>query len=145
MPVDFEAGGSWWELLAAAGFDAKQRTVVASTGVSMYLTKETIVDTLRQIATLAPASTLAMTFMLTMEMIDPDERPQLQRVHSAARAAGTPFVSFFRPPEMLALAREAGFKECRHVSTADLTRRYFSARTDGLAPARGEEFLVAST
>lgn len=33
-----------------------------------------------------------------------------------ARANGTPFISFFTPPEMLALAREAGFREVRHVS-----------------------------
>src|SRR5204862_512378 len=36
VPVDFEAGWSWWERLATAGFDAGQPAVVASTGVSMY-------------------------------------------------------------------------------------------------------------
>ena len=49
VPVDFEAGGSWWERLAAAGFDAGQPAVVASTGVSMYLTKEAIMATLHQV------------------------------------------------------------------------------------------------
>jgi O-methyltransferase involved in polyketide biosynthesis len=34
VPVDFEAGGSWWERLKTAGFDAGQPAVVASTGVS---------------------------------------------------------------------------------------------------------------
>ena len=47
MPVDFEAGGSWWEMLEAAGFDAGQPAVVASTGVSMYLTKDAIAATFR--------------------------------------------------------------------------------------------------
>src|SRR5205823_14012351 len=37
VPVDFEAGEAWWQRLAAAGFDTGQPTVVASTGVSMYL------------------------------------------------------------------------------------------------------------
>jgi methyltransferase (TIGR00027 family) len=40
VPVDFEAGGSWWDQLAAAGFDPGRPAVVVSTGVSMYLTKE---------------------------------------------------------------------------------------------------------
>ena len=47
VPVDFEAGDAWWETLAAAGFDAGQPAVVASTGVSMYLTREAIAATLR--------------------------------------------------------------------------------------------------
>lgn len=53
VPVDFEAGWSWWERLASAGFDAGQPAVVASTGVTMYLTRDAIAATLRQIAALA--------------------------------------------------------------------------------------------
>ncbi|HEX2686632.1 MAG TPA: class I SAM-dependent methyltransferase [Kofleriaceae bacterium] len=54
VPVDFEAGASWWERLVDAGFDAAQPAVVVSTGVTMYLTKEAIAATLRQVALLAP-------------------------------------------------------------------------------------------
>jgi methyltransferase (TIGR00027 family) len=145
VPVDFEAAASWWGRLAAAGFDASRPAVVASTGVTLYLTKDAIAATLRQIATLAPGSTLAMTFILPLELLDPDDRPQRQAVQKSARAAGTPFVSFFSPPEMLALARNAGFTQAQHVSTADLIQRYFTGRTDGLRPSSGEAFLVATT
>ena len=62
-----------------------------------------------------------------------------------ARAAGTPFISFFSPLEMLALAREAGFRKAQHVSAAGLTQRYFAGRTDGLRPSSSEELLVATT
>src|SRR5579864_8659049 len=54
VPVDFEAGVSWLERLGAAGFDASRPAVVASAGVAMYLTKDAIAATLRQVATLAP-------------------------------------------------------------------------------------------
>jgi methyltransferase (TIGR00027 family) len=145
VSVDFEAGQSWWEKLATARFDAGQPSVVASTGVSMYLTRDANLATLRQIAALAPGSTLAMTFILPLELIDPEERPQHEEVYKRARAAGTPFLSFFSPSEMLALAQEAGFSKTRHVSTADLTQRYFTGRADGLQPATGEAFLVATT
>jgi methyltransferase (TIGR00027 family) len=145
VPVDFEAAASWWGRLAAAGFDASRPAVVASTGVTLYLTKDAIAATLRQIATLAPGSTLAMTFILPLELLDPDDRPQQQAVQKSARAAGTPFVSFFSPPEMLALARDAGFTQAQHVSTADLIQCYFTGRTDGLRPSSGEAFLVATT
>jgi methyltransferase (TIGR00027 family) len=146
VPVDFEAGDAWWERLAEARFDASQPAVVASTGVSMYLTKDAIAATLRQVAALAPCSTLAMTFLLPLELADPEVRPGLELAEKGARASGTPFISFFTTPEMLTLAREAGFREVQHVSAAALTQRYFASRTDGLRPPNNaEELLVANT
>ena len=146
VPVDFEAGDTWWERLAVSGFDARRPAVVASTGVSMYLTRDAIMATLRQVAALAPGSTLAMTFMLPLEMADPEVRPGILRAAEGARASGTPFISFFTPAQMLALGREAGFRAVEHVSAADLARRYFAGRTDGLRPPdNSEELLVATT
>jgi methyltransferase (TIGR00027 family) len=144
VPVDFEAGDAWWQRLLAAGFHPGQPAVFSSTGVSMYLTKDAIATTLRQIARLAPGSTLAMTFILPLELADPEERAGLEAAERGARASGTPFISFFTPTEMLALARGAGFREVQHVSGATLTQRYFADRTDGLRPG-SEELLLATT
>jgi methyltransferase (TIGR00027 family) len=146
VPVDFETSGAWWRGLVAAGFDPARPAVVASVGVSMYLSGQAILATLRQVAALAPGSTFVMTFLLPLDMADPEDRPGLEMGEKGARASGTPFISFFRPSEMLALAREAGFKQVRHVSAADLARRYFAGRTDGLRPPNNaEEVLVAAT
>ena len=145
VPVDFEAGESWLERLKAVGFDANQPAVVASTGVSLYLTKEAIAATLRQIATLAPGSTLAMTFILPREFSDPEELPGRDAAERGARASGTPFISFFAPAEMLELAREAGFQGVQHVAAATLAQRYFAGRGDGLRPGSSEALLVATT
>jgi methyltransferase (TIGR00027 family) len=145
VPVDFEAQESWWKQLLAAGFDAAQPAVIGCAGVSMYLTREALAATLRQVAALAPGSTLAMTFLLPLDLMEPDDRPGFQLAAKGAKASGTPFVSFFSPSEMLALARESGFKAARHVSPADLTERYFKGRSDGLRLSSGEEFLLAET
>ncbi|GAB2894375.1 class I SAM-dependent methyltransferase [Paralcaligenes ginsengisoli] len=146
VPVDFEAGEAWRDGLVTAGFDDSKPAIVVSTGVSMYLTKEANTATLRQVAAFAPGSTLAMTFLLPLDMADPEVRPGLEMAEKGARASGTPFLSFFTPPEILALAHAAGFREARHVSAADLTQRYFLGRTDGLHPPNNaEELLVAST
>jgi methyltransferase (TIGR00027 family) len=146
VPVDFEAGAPWWERLTTAGFDAAAPAILASTGVSMYLTKDANAATLRQLAELARGSTLVMSFLLPLHLADPDVRPGLEQAEKGARTSGTPFISFFTPAEMLALAREAGFSEVEHVSAAMLARRYFSGRTDGLRPPNNaEELLVATT
>jgi len=146
VPVDFEAGESWWDQLAAAGFDSGKPAVVVSTGVSMYLTNEANAATLRRVAALAKGSTFAMTFLLPLELADPEVRPGLEMAAKGARASGTPFISFFTPAEIVALAREEGFAQARHVSADDLARRYFAGRADGLRPPNNaEELLVANT
>lgn len=146
VSVDFEAGDPWWERLVVSGFDSGRPAVVASTGVSMYLTRDAIAATLRQVAVLAPGSMLVMSFMLPIELADPEVRPGIERAAAGARANGTPFISFFTPTEMLTLAREAGFREVQHVSAAALAQRYFAGRTDGLRPPNNsEELLVAAT
>jgi methyltransferase (TIGR00027 family) len=145
VAVDFGASESWWTQLTAAGFDASQPAVVACAGVSMYLTRDAIAATLRQIAALAPGATFAMTFLLPLELMEPDVRSGFQLAEKGARASGTPFISFFAPSEILSVAHQAGFKEVRHVSAADLNDRYFKGRSDGLRVSGGEEFLVAAT
>lgn len=144
VPVDFETGDDWRQGLAAAGFSAERPAILAAAGVSMYLTMEAIAALLRQAAAFAPGSTLAMTFLLPLALADPEIRPWLQRAEAGARASGTPFISFFTPAQMLALARDAGFKDARHVSAAALAQRYFAGRKDGLRPPdNSEELLVA--
>lgn len=145
VPFDFEAGGSWLERLADAGFDPGQRAVVVSTGVSMYLTKDATSATLRRVAGLAPGSTFAMTFLLPAEHVDDADRAGLRASEEGARTSGTPFISFYTPREMLALAREAGFRDARHVSGASHAERYFAGRADGLRPSSGEDVLLATT
>lgn len=145
VPVDFEAGDAWWERLRSSGFDPGQAAVVASTGVSMYLSRDAVASTMRRIAALVPGSTLAMTFLLPFDQADEAIRPGLERAAKGARDSGTPFISFFTPAQILTLAREVGFKEARHVSAAALTERYFAGRPDGLRPpGGGEEILVAT-
>ena len=67
--------------------------VVASLGVSMYLTREANLATLRQLAALAPGSTLVMTFQPPLDRLEPaavkvlHAAPQSLRVPSCATGA----------------------------------------------------------
>ncbi len=145
VPADFEVTGSWWRELAAGGFDRDRPAVVASTGVSMYLTKDATMATLRQLAALAPGSTLAMTFLLPPDLLDVADRSGLQASTKGAQTSGTPFVSFYPPDEMLAMVSQAGFSDVRHVSGAALGDRYLAGRSDGLRPSTGEDFVIGTT
>lgn len=145
VPVDFESGSPWWEALVEAGFDSRKPAVVASTGVSMYLTGEAIIATLRQVAALAPGSTFAMEFLLPLELTGSEDRAGHQASSRGARRSGSPFLSFFTPQQMLSMASEARFRDVEYVSAAALNERYFSGRADGLQTSSAEAMLVATT
>jgi len=142
VPVDFEARGSWWNRTSRAGFDLGQSAVVACTGDSMCLTRDTVAATLHQVAALAPGSTAAMTCIGPMACADPEERPGCE---AAGRASGTPFISFVSGPEIVTLVHSTGYETDRHVSTAELAARYFADRTDGLRLSKSEAILLATT
>ena len=144
VPFNFE-DGDWHRKLAAAGLDPGLPAVVASTGVSMYLTKEANAATLRQLAKFAPGTTLVMSFLLPAGLLAEEDREGLAISQRGAAASGTPFRSLFSPPVMMALAREAGFTDVRHVSSADQNARYFAGRADGLRSSAGEDLLIATT
>ena len=87
-----------------------------------------------------------MTFLLPGELIvDEDDRRGLEVSARGAAASGTPFVSFYAPERLVALARAAGFRDARHVPSSALADRYFADRADGLRPSTGEDVLLATT
>ncbi|MCX6519148.1 MAG: class I SAM-dependent methyltransferase [Actinobacteria bacterium] len=144
VPVDFESGASWRDALDGAGFDAARPAVVTSSGVAVYLTRETVVATLRDVAALAEGTTLAMSFMVPFELLDADELPALQGAARGAQAGGTPWLSFFTPADIVDLARSAGFRDVRHVDPTELSARWFADRPDGLRPSGAEHLLLAT-
>ena len=145
IPVDFESDEDWWQALLQHGLDTQITTVVSSSGVSMYITKSATVAMLHQLASLAPGSVVIMTFMLPFELVDEADRPGLEAAARGANASGTPWVSFYAPEEIVALANDAGFAHAETVSTAELAERYLHGRADGLNAGGGEAILVART
>jgi methyltransferase (TIGR00027 family) len=145
VPVDFEAGEPWPERLAAAGFDRSAPALVSSLGVAVYLTEAGVAATLRAVAALAPGSTLVLSYMLPLDRVAPEEQPTLRGGAQGASAKGTPWITFFEPPAIEALALAAGFTDVRHVSPDDLAARYFAGRADGLRPSSAEHIVIATT
>jgi O-methyltransferase involved in polyketide biosynthesis len=111
----------------------------------MYLTRDATIEMLHYVAGLAAGSTLAMTFMVPFEMLDDDDRGGVEMAAAGARRSGTPWVSFYRPEEILVLAYKAGFQETTHVPAKEVADRYIEGRIQGLRSSNGEDFLLART
>ncbi|MGW6442862.1 class I SAM-dependent methyltransferase [Lentzea sp. NPDC055074] len=144
VPVDFEANDDWWERLQAAGFDASRPAVVSWLGVTMYLTEEATAATLERVASLPSGSSLVLTFFRHLEDLLPEDVQIRRASREGNRRAGTPFIGFYKPDQIVELARQAGFTGFEYVSAADLAERYFAGRTDGLRPYSGEEALITT-
>jgi methyltransferase (TIGR00027 family) len=64
VPADFEKD-DWLACLAAAGFDPGERTLFLWEGVTMYLDRAAVEETLRKIASTAPGSVVAFDYFTT--------------------------------------------------------------------------------
>jgi len=64
VPADFEKE-DWLASLTAAGFDPGERTLFLWEGVTMYLDREAVEDTLRKIASTAHGSVVAFDYFTT--------------------------------------------------------------------------------
>ncbi|MBC9797878.1 class I SAM-dependent methyltransferase [Sinomicrobium weinanense] len=143
VPVDFETS-SWWNELLNKNFDISQKAFVSCTGVTLYLTKEAIMDTLEKMTLLVSGSVIAIAFYLPLDQLDEEDQPMQEIANKGAEASGTPFLSFLSINEVVKLAEDIGLKGLQIISTKDMTEMYFKDRKDNLLPASGEYFLVAS-
>ncbi|MCL1666856.1 class I SAM-dependent methyltransferase [Elizabethkingia ursingii] len=142
VSVNFEKS-SWWEQLLKSGFNIHNPTVIACTGVTLYLTRAAIIETLNHMASLATGSVVAISFYLPIELLEKEDQPMQEMANKGAQQAGTPFISFFSPEEIIAIAKESGLNNTTFISTQDMRDLYFKNRIDGLSPASGEVFLLA--
>jgi len=143
VPVNFERQDLAAEL-ARAGLDSSAPTFFSWLGVTMYLTREPIRDTLRFVVG-AMGSTGGIAF-------DYAEPPRWYRPLQAmgywfmarrVARAGEPFRSLLKPPEVAAELGALGFATVADLGAAELNRRYFQARADGLR-MRGRGHVVVA-
>jgi len=130
LAVDSLAGS-----LAAAGFSAAAPAVVSWLGVTMYLTREAITQTLSAIAGFAAGTELIADYMLPEDMRDEPGALYGALVAQASAEWGEPWLSVFAPDELSELARERGFAAVRHVRQRDTIPAGLWTRSDSLRPA----------
>ena len=145
VPVDFETD-SWWDRLLANGFDPKQPAVPGVTGC-LYVSHQG-----RDVGHVA-SNRHAVTRSHIGDDVHASGGTRGPRgaagaplaTDAAAQASGTPFISYYTPEQIVALARDAGLSTVQTVTAEDYTQRYFADRADGLLLFTTEELLVATT
>ncbi|MEV5837041.1 SAM-dependent methyltransferase [Nocardia sp. NPDC052112] len=122
-PVDFEsqtlAAG-----LAAAGFDRSRPAVFIWLGVVMYLTRDTILDTLRFVAGQTPPVRLVFDYLYPASAALPGEVDQRTARADRVAAIGEPWLSFFTADEIANVLRETGFSQVDDRDAPNLIAGY---------------------
>jgi methyltransferase (TIGR00027 family) len=132
-PCDFETA-QLDKALRDAGFNERAPSVFLWLGVTPYLTREAVVDTLALISRLPGPSEVVFDYANPPESIaDPD----LRRVHEtlAARVAeaGESFRCYFDTIDLHAILRGFGFAEIDDLGPREIAAQFFPSRA---SPAR---------
>lgn len=131
------------EALLAAGWKREEPSFVSWLGVSMYLTKHAVTETLRWAAGLAAGSELVLTYM---------DRAATMLYELSKRQAGGDAPTAPRPRlvqslytawEMRAALADAGLVEVRLLPAGAVEKRWFAERADGLSPPALERIAFA--
>lgn len=124
VPVDFERD-RLDEALPAAGLRAAERSFWIWEGVTVYLTPEATLATLRAVASLsAPGSRIALTYSRDGGGIG-EGGVLLPLARALARSIGEPLRGVASPEAMAARLAEAGFEVVSDESTEDWAPRYW--------------------
>jgi methyltransferase (TIGR00027 family) len=134
-PVNFEAR-SLRDGLSRAGFDTRRPAVVSWLGVSMYLTRSAVTDTLTELGTLAPGTELVFDYMLPATERNETGNTYVEMVAPNSAANGERRLTFLAPDELTAMLGAVGFTRTSHYSQADAIGAELWNRTDPLKPTR---------
>jgi methyltransferase (TIGR00027 family) len=143
-PIDFERT-SLTEGLVTAGLKRHEPAFFTWLGVTQYLTREAVLRTLREVATLSTVeSTLVLEFLAPLRTLNSEDAAVFNASAEAVAKLGEPWLSFFTPDDMQDALTQAGFRFVEHFGPAEAFDRYLRGRTDG-ARLHGHHRMAKAT
>jgi methyltransferase (TIGR00027 family) len=127
VPVDFEKQ-ALPEQLRAAGFRDDQPAFFSWLGVSMYLSRDAVLGTLRFVARCAPGGGITFDYMMPPSRLPLWRRLGFHLVAWRVARAGEPWKTWFDPDELARELRAMGFARLEDLDGAALDQRYFGGR-----------------
>ena len=142
VPVDFETQ-SLPEQLRAAGFGENEPAFFSWLGVTMYLTRDAVMGTLRYVAQRPGGSGVTFDYMTP-----PHRLPWLRRIgfHLVARRvakAGEPWKTWFDAGQLALELRAMGLGRLEDLDGPGLNQRYFGGRERRLGGASAGRVMTA--
>ena len=132
VPLDFEQA-TLISGLAAGGVNRNAKAFFSWLGVTQYLPRDVVLNTLREIASAtAPGTELVVQFIVPAATLSPEEGNLVTAAAAAVASMGEPWLSFFNPEDLETNMTEIGFEQIVHFGSEEATERYLIDRSDGL-------------
>lgn len=142
VPVDFERDGLA-ERLQDSGLRIDQPTCCSWLGVTVYLEREAVINTLRFIASMPAGSSVTFDYRGPPASLNPIELVIEEYIRRTITDEGEPWKCQFDPVPFQAELNALGFRSIRDWSAAELNARYLARRKDGLRTGGGFRVMCA--
>lgn len=131
VPTDFESI-SLDESLSQAGFDPDSPAFFSWLGVTFYLDEESVIHTLRYVASLVPGSGVVFDYAVHPNLLPPHEQQVMERIDKRMADGDEPWKTYLNPDSLPGILLTLGFSEVEDYGPEDLNDRYMSGRADGM-------------
>jgi methyltransferase (TIGR00027 family) len=138
VPVDFNTQ-SLAERLAAAGFRREEPAFFSWLGVTYYLPRESVTQTLRYVGEHPARVQVVFDFAVSDAELPQESKDVWSRVNAFTAQVGEPWQTTYSPSALAAELRELGLSDVFHLTAEVAGERYLKDRRDlpGLGPFVG--------
>jgi methyltransferase (TIGR00027 family) len=131
VPVDFSKE-SLTAALQRSSYNPQKVSFFSWLGVTYYLTKDVVLDTLHSIAGVAPAGSAVIFDYIDTEAFVPERAAKrMQLMQEIVRRVGEPMKANFDPSTLATDLENVGLRLKENLGPSDIEDRYFKGRTDG--------------
>jgi len=132
--------------LKQAGFDPLLKTLFMWEGVTYYLTRSSVVETLSFIKDHAPKGSTLVFDYFYQSFIDGNHGYYgAKEIAAAVQRVGEPFQFGINPEKLTSFLSDFGFKILSHYNSADLEQTYLSSRGEQLGEVYGFAACITAT
>lgn len=140
VPVDF-AHDDLAIALDQAGFDASARTLISWLGVTMYLSRASVLKTLKDVrGRVAAGSILIFDAFPRKGALAGEDRALFAATRAFTAATGEPMTEWFDPETVSRLVAESGWNLAELIQGAEMRERWFAGQPQAILPPRGVAF-----
>ena len=133
------------EIQALSPYDPAALTFFSWLGVTYFLPREAVLDTLAAVAGISPAGSMVVFDYLESNPAGNGKAAgRLKAIADSLEALGEPLKTGFDPAALGADLDRAGLRLLEDLARSDVQRRYFDGRTDGYRASEHIHFALAA-
>lgn len=143
VPVDFSKS-NFIEEIKKSPFDMNELSFYSWLGVTYYLSRDEILNTLRGIASISPKGSSVVFDYPDCNIFDTEKTTRrVQNMIHAAVQCGEPMKSCYSYIELVSDLEKAGFQLYEHLTPLEIEERYFKGRNDEYHAFENVNFALA--